>query len=318
MQIVLIIAYLAVAASVVWASILASRYIDLLDRTTRLSGAFLGGVLLSAVTSLPELFTSLSATVALHKPSLCLGNILGSNLFNIAILSLCTLAAIRHVGRTRFAKGNIRVAAYIIFIYGIILLDYFELLGPEISSIKIITPIIAVLYILAVRHLSGEQSEPGTDDNTPITLSQKGIILRFIASSIAIIVLSIVMTYITDAVAKEFSIGAGLAGALLLGVATSLPEVSSTIALFRIKNYNIAIGNIVGSNLFNFIVLCIADVACFHESVYIYDDPKITLLLKFGFGAALLSVLMLRIRNPYVRAVCAMASVVCYALFLVI
>ena len=80
--------YIVMVTAVVWFSILASRYIDMIDRTTKLSGAFLGGVLLSAVTSLPEFFTSLSATVFLDKPALCIGNILGSDLFNLAMLSV--------------------------------------------------------------------------------------------------------------------------------------------------------------------------------------------------------------------------------------
>ncbi|MDO5488080.1 MAG: hypothetical protein Q4F42_06325, partial [Rikenellaceae bacterium] len=70
----LYITYLITAAAVVWFSILASRYIDMIDRSTRISGAFLGGVLLSAITSLPELFTSISATVLIDNPSLCIGN----------------------------------------------------------------------------------------------------------------------------------------------------------------------------------------------------------------------------------------------------
>ena len=74
------ILYIITVAAVVWFSILASRYIDMIDRSTRLSGAFLGGVLLSAITSLPELFTSISATILIDNPSLCIGNILGSNL----------------------------------------------------------------------------------------------------------------------------------------------------------------------------------------------------------------------------------------------
>lgn len=313
---ILIALYLAVAASVVYASVRASHYIDLIDRSTRLSGAFLGGVLLSAVTSLPELFTSLSATLVLHKPSMCLGNILGSNLFNIAMLSCVMLLTLRSTGRVRFAKGNMTVAAYLILIYAVMALDFAGILDVHLGSLNVITLIFIVIYALAVRHLSGEESVADDGKDEPVTLSLRAIVLRFIAASIAIIVLSILMTYITDAVAERYSIGEGFAGALLLGIATSLPEVSSTIALFRIRNYDIAAGNIVGSNLFNIIVLCIADIACFHESVYLYEEGKIVSLLLLGGAAAVLSAAMLCIRNPYVRAVCAVATAACYIIFL--
>lgn len=315
---VLILLYLIVAASVVFASIKASHYIDLIDRTTNLSGAFLGGVLLSAVTSLPELFTSLSATLVLHKPSMCIGNILGSDLFNIAMLSVVTVMSIRSLSRVKFAGGNIMVAFYLIFIYAIMALDYAGVLDIEIGTINVITFLFLAIYALAVRHLSGEDSTASADDDEPVTLSLNAIVLRFVLASIAIIALSIVMTYITDAVAERFSIGEGFAGALLLGVATSLPEVSSTIALFRMKNYDIAVGNIVGSNLFNFLVLCVADIASFRESVYVYDDPKVEALLLFGGVATLLTLPMLKIRSGVVRAVCALGIIGCYVAFLLL
>ena len=313
----LILLYLLVASAVVYASIRASHYIDLIDRTTNLSGAFLGGILLSAVTSLPELFTSLSATLVLHKPSMCIGNILGSDLFNIAMLSAVMLMCIRSVGKRPSAKGNIAVAVYLIFIYVIMFLDYLGIIHVEVGTINIITFLFIFIYILAVRHLSsGDGSTVEEPDEQPeITLSLNAIVVRFVLASIAIIALSIAMTYVTDAVATVYNIGAGFAGALLLGVATSLPEVSSTIALFKIKNYNIAVGNIVGSNLFNFMVLCVADIASYRESVYVYDDPKVVALLLFGAAATLLTLPMLALRNKFVKVTCALFIVACYVLF---
>lgn len=302
----LILLYLVVASAVVWASIRASHYIDLIDRTTKLSGAFLGGVLLSAVTSLPELFTSLSATLVLKKPTLCISNILGSNLFNLAMLSIVMLCTIRSVGRLRSGRGNIIVALYVATIYAVMGLDYFGILHCELGTVNIITFIFLFIYILAVRHLSGETSVPETDDSQPpVTLSLRTIVTRFVLASIAIIALSIVMTYVTDAVADRYNIGQGLAGALMLGVATSLPEVSSTVALFRMKNYDIAVGNIVGSNLFNFMVLCVADIASYRTSVYIYNDVE--WLLRFGSVAAVLAVPMLLVRNRTVKGLCSLA-----------
>lgn len=316
----LILLYLIVASAVVYASIRASHYIDLIDRTTNLSGAFLGGVLLSAVTSLPELFTSLSATLVLKKPSMCIGNILGSDLFNIAMLSAVMLMCFRNAGHRKSAKGNIAVAIYLIFIYAIMMLDYLGLMHIELGTINIITFIFIFIYILAVRHLSsGDGTPDAEDDNDPeITLSLNAIVFRFTLASIAIIALSIVMTYVTDAVATRFNIGAGFAGALLLGVATSLPEVSSTIALFKIKNYDIAVGNIVGSNLFNFMVLCVADIASYRDSVYVYDDSKVVSLLIFGGIATLLTLPMLSMRNKLVKIVCALTIIACYVMFLLL
>lgn len=59
---------------------------DIIDKRTSISGAFIGGVILAAITSLPELFTSISATALLGQPELVIGNILGSDIFNTAVL----------------------------------------------------------------------------------------------------------------------------------------------------------------------------------------------------------------------------------------
>ncbi len=313
----LLLAYAVVASLVVYASIKASCYIDMIDRTTKLSGAFLGGVLLSAVTSLPELFTSLSATAFLDKPELCIGNILGSDLFNIAMLSVVMLFCIRSAGRMAIARGNILVACYLVAIYGIMLLDYKGIIDFGIGGINIITFLFIGIYALAVRHLSEGNAEPSECAAEEVSLSPKAIAVRFVIASIVIIALSIVLTYITDDIATEYSLGKGLAGALFLGVATSLPEVSSTITLFRIKNYDIAVGNIVGSNLFNFLVLCIADIIGFRSSVYVYDDAKIVGLLVFGAVAAFITLPLLTVRNKWVRIVCVAGIAACYVAFLV-
>ena len=58
----IIIGYLILAVIVMGFSIQLSNYVDIIDKRTSISGAFIGGVILAAITSLPELFTSISAT----------------------------------------------------------------------------------------------------------------------------------------------------------------------------------------------------------------------------------------------------------------
>ena len=315
---ILLLEYAVVATIVVMAAIKASHYIDLIDRTTKLSGAFLGGVLLSAITSLPEFFTSLSATIFLDKPALCIGNILGSDLFNIAMLSVLILLAMRSFRSAEIGRGNIVVSLYMILIYGVMMLDYFGILDIEFATLNIITFIFVGIYALAVRHLAGESCEGGAcEDEEPVTLTLRQIVLRFVASAVIIVVMSVILTYITDDIATQYNLGVGLAGAIFLGVATSLPEVASTIALVRMRNYDIAVGNIVGSNLFNFLVLCTADLFS-RGDVYDYSDFNVVKLLFFGAVATLFTVPMLKCKGWIVRSLCAVCIVACYMGFLLL
>ena len=78
-------AYIALAAAIIFLSYKLGDYVDLLDKKTKISGAFIGGIVLAAVTSLPELFTSVTA--AMKKNSdIAVGNIVGSNIFNILVV----------------------------------------------------------------------------------------------------------------------------------------------------------------------------------------------------------------------------------------
>lgn len=314
------IAYIVVATLVVWFSILASKYIDMIDRSTRLSGAFLGGVLLSAVTSLPELFTSISATVFLDQPSLCMGNILGSDLFNAAMLGAVIVFSIRMFGRAECSRSHLIVVGYIILIYAVLGLRRSGLLSIEIGWFDLVTPLIFLLYALSVRHLAadnGEEPASGQEQSQPVSLTVGQIASRFTMAALGIILLSIALTYITDEISDRLDLGAGLAGALFLGIATSLPEVTSTVALFRMHNYNIAVGNIIGSNLFNFFVLGIADFVSSGQGVYSFTDGKVQGLLLFGTIAMPLAAAMLMSRSPIVRFLCAAGMAACYAGFLI-
>lgn len=310
--------YLLLAAAVVFLSNKASVYVDQIDKKTNLSGAFIGGVMLSAVTSLPELFTSISATIMLDKPGLCIGNILGSDLFNIAVLALLMLIFFKAFGGTDVAKSHLKVTAFVVLIYIVLVLNMTGILDFDILSVNITSIIIIVLYIIGVKSMAADESEAADNDTDESPLTLKQIVIRFVFVSIGIIALSIAITYVTDAISERLNLGAGLAGALFLGIATSLPEVSSTIALFKMRNYNIAIGNIIGSNLFNFIILGLADIVYFGKGVYDYSDPKTINLLVMGAIATPFMYITMKFRTKTARLVFPLLTVLCYLLFLML
>lgn len=299
----------------------------MIDRSTRLSGAFLGGVLLSAITSLPELFTSISATVLIDNPSLCIGNILGSNLFNFGMLAVVILFFLRSFSRASLAVSHRYVMLFLMMMYLATALNW-KVMGDDNIIfggenpwfyVSITSVIVLVLYTLSVRFLAGDNGsgdeEVGDDE---VALSLRAIVVRFVLASIGIIVASIILTYVTDDIATELNLGSGLAGALFLGVATSLPEVTSTISLFRMRNFDIAFGNIAGSNIFNFFVLAIADILYSGGSVYHFNDEKVIYLTVFGMASSALIYLMIRVRSAWMKALLAIGTVACYLAFLML
>ena len=276
--------YYAVAALlVIVLSMKLSYHVDMLDKKTDLSGAFLGGVMLAAVTSLPELFTSISSVVFLNIPEMVVGNILGSNLFNITSLSAISLIGFRTVMHTQVARSHSNTVVFSLLMYGLLTLVVLDLCHIYFAGFNIASFLIIVLYALGVRSLSTDMDVAGSEDDGHSDMTVQQILLHFVLCSVLLVVMSVAITLITDRINERYQLGASFAGAVFLGVATSLPELVSTIQLIRLNNYNAACGNILGSNLFNFIIMSISDFLYSSGTIYIFDYQSCVLL---GCGVA--------------------------------
>ena len=308
------VVYLCVAAGLTFLSIKAADYVDLIDKKTSLSGAFIGGVMLSAVTSLPEMFTSISSTLMLKQPGLCMGNILGSDLFNMLILAVLALVFFKTYSKADISKSHLYVLGTILVGYVAILLNMLGILKIEILTVSINSLIIFVCYGVSFKHLSGEEGEASDEDDSRLTLKQ--VIIRFVLVSIGIIALSIVISYVTDEISDKLNLGKGIAGALFMGIATSLPELASSVALFKKKNFDIAAGNMIGSNIFNMAILALTDVLYIKGGVYDFSDPKTVNLIYFGIVGTVLLFAAIKIKKNWVK-VCGMLGIIaCYVCFL--
>ena len=99
--------YVLAGAALVFFSIKCANYVDLLDKKTNLSGAFIGGVILAAVTSLPELVTSISSIYVVNNPELIMGNVLGSNVFNLCIFGGTTALSVKAFANAKIGKAHL-------------------------------------------------------------------------------------------------------------------------------------------------------------------------------------------------------------------
>lgn len=319
----LILAYALSALLVILLSLKLSNYVDLLDKQTNLSGAFLGGVLLAAVTSLPELFTSISSVVFLDEPEMVVGNILGSNLFNVAALSMVSLLGFKIIRRRPVAASHAKTVLFTLAIYALLAVLAADLFHIYLFGINIASVLIVILYVLGVKTLSGEDSSESVNDAAVSGLTPRQILMRFAFLSLCLVLVSIGLTVITDKISQTYNLGASFAGAVFLGVATSLPELVSTSQLVRLGNYNAACGNILGSNLFNFTILAIADFLYTAGTVYIFGYQSMVLLVC-GIAASLVMMIYVRSNSRGRRLGAAksllllLAGVLCYVSFLLL
>ena len=318
--------YAALAVCVVFFSIKLANYVDLIDKKTDLSGAFIGGVILAAVTSLPELFTSISAVLFVKQPDLVMGNILGSNLFNMCIFGGAALIAAKSLCRSTIGSSHFKTTVITFIMFSIMLLPVVFKKDYTVVGISVYSIILLVLYACSIKFMAGDSAESEGEDNSDLTIKQ--IIIRFVIMAVLLVVASIFITIAADHLSEEFNLGKTVGGALFLGVATSLPELTSSIALIRKGNFNACAGNVMGSGVFNFCIISVADILYRGGSVYISKDKSSSYLNIFGLvaTAAVGAILLMKIRKKDTEnaglklfyRIGGLAILGCYAAFLVL
>lgn len=317
------IGYLVSAVILIICSVKSAKYVDFLDKNTRLSGAFLGGILISAVTSIPELVTSLAA-MAYNRPNLAIGDVLGSNFFNLVVLAVATLFFMKGFCKGMVSKSYRNVLKLVLIIYLLIVLHYFGQIEGGIFHLSITSILIVVIYIFGAKYLS-IANDVNTDEDllsfhatTTTSLTTRQISLRFAASALGVILFGIAITSFTVGIMGEHALEEELAGAVFLGISTSLPEVIFVITLFKMKNFNIGVGNIIGSNLFNFLILAAVDMISVRRGVYGALNFEGLQLLILGLVATMFQYLILKKKNKNTAFAGSVGIIVCYILFLFI
>jgi len=251
-----------------YAGVKLSIYGDVIADKTGLGGSWIGLIMLATVTSLPELATGVSAVGIVNVPEIAVGDILGSCVFNMLIFAFLDLLKRDGSIYIQASRGHILSAGFGILLIGIAGLNILlasSRLNLSLWHIGLYSPVILVLYIIAVRtvfryetrHIQAAvDKEP--DQYPQITLRQA--ILRYVAAAVVVVAAGIWLPYIAEAIAHQMGWQQSFVGTLFVAFATSVPEIVVTITALRIGALNMAIGNLLGSNLFNILVLAIDDV----------------------------------------------------------
>lgn len=244
-----------------------SKYGNQIARLTGLGGTWIGMVLLATVTSLPELITGVSSVLFASVPDIAAGDVLGSCVFNLAMIALLdTLerptSMFRHAGRGHIigaAFGSLMLA----LAGGAILVGRsFE---ASILHVSIVTPLLLALYLFAMhtifRHESEQRAiapEVSAEGGDGLTLRQA--VARYMAAAAVVVGAAVALPFIAADIAEAMGWSQGFVGTSLIAMTTSLPELTVTYAAWRMKAIDLAIGNLIGSNLFNLAILAVDDL----------------------------------------------------------
>jgi cation:H+ antiporter len=265
-MVILVLHFLAGAAGVIIAGIFLTRYAEVIGESTRLGRTLAGALLLAGATSLPELAVDSNLARA-GQANLILGDLFGSSLFNLLILATLDLA---HRGPTRIiastAAAHALSAIMSIVLTAICLLF---LIAPFKMTFAGIGPgpiLVTLVYVLGLRlvyfdqQYAKEKITPGEAapvDIKRISLSRATV--GYAASAFGILLAAPILASAAEGLAVETGLGGTFVGTTLVAFSTSMPEVVTTWFAVRSGAFDLAAGNIFGSNAFNMIILLPAD-----------------------------------------------------------
>lgn len=194
-------------------------------------------------TSAPEAAISISAALK-GNTGISIGNIVGSNIMNILLILGITAC----ITPLLVAKSTVKVEIPFTILVSVVLVGY----GAFFGKLNLIAGIILwVLFILFFVHLIRISKEGKEEEQEEVKHSIL-LLIVFVAAGLAGIVYGSNLTVDSaSAIAKVFGVSDRIIGLTIVAFGTSLPELMTSVTAARKGKADIAIGNIVGSNIFN-------------------------------------------------------------------
>jgi cation:H+ antiporter len=244
-------------------------YGDLLADKTGLSKGWIGLLLMASVTSLPELMVGISSSAIVESPDLAVGDVIGSCAFNLGILAMLDAFIPKH----RPLLGVVSTAHILNAGLGIILVSLvgFALFLPNdiyiTSWIGLSSVVFIVIYFVSVvimylneKKYAGTHTVEASVDGKKENLSLKNVVTRYILLAAVIIAAALALPYFAEHIARISGLETSFVGTFFLAASTSMPEIAVSVAAVRAGSVDMAVGNLLGSNIFNVFILALDDI----------------------------------------------------------
>ncbi len=263
---------LAAAGVILLASNFFAKSADIIALRTGLGRSFIGVVLLATATSLPELGTGVSAITLVGAPDLAVGDAFGSNLFNLFIIGILDLfwrnSGSPILSSVSTTSAFVGILGILVISITIIAINFHERLpagtleGWYISPVTVILVIfffVSMYLIYKVARLDnhGEAAAGEYESESLLRAS-----VTYAIAAAFIIGSAVWLANTGEGIAHAMHWEASFVGTQFLAFSTSLPELAASLAALRIKAPELAITNVLGSNLFNMgFILTLDDIA---------------------------------------------------------
>ena len=252
---------------------------DRLADRTGMGEAFTGAVVLGAVTSLPGITASVTAAVD-GLAALALSNAIGGIAVQTAFLAIADIAYRRaNLEHAAASVPNMMQAALLVVLLGLILAAM-SAPAVAVAGVHPLSPLLLLVYGFGMHMVYRSRERPmwqprmtrSTRLDEP-AVSSRGRVsgrlwLEFAGSAALVVVAGVAVTRSGEAIAGATGISATLVGALFVAVATSLPELVTSVAAVRRGALTLAVGGVIGGNAFDTLFAAVADIAYRPGSLY--------------------------------------------------
>lgn len=324
MQLLLqITGFIICSAVIIYCGAKLSRYGDIIADLSGLGKAWFGLIMMAAVTSLPELFTGISSVMIVNSPDIAVGDVMGSCVFNLLILAILDyfirgkpISSV--VTKSHILAGFVGMMLITLTVIGIVFSRQIPVIGWFAStSLLMILLYLASVYII----FTNEQRNRLKDMEIKAPsheVSIKNAVRHYVFFASLVIAAAIGLPFFADNLAEVTGINKSFVGTLIVAASTSLPELVVSITAVRIGSVDIAVGNLLGSNIFNMLIVALDDILYYDGPLLMIANPNhalsglVALLMTAVVGIGIIH------SKPYKRYMLALDAVILILLYLIL
>jgi len=260
--------FVVAAAVIVFAGIFLTRAADTIAEQTGWGRLLVGSLFLAGATSLPELSVDINA-IRQGMPNLAVGDLFGSSLFNLLILAVLDLThrsrrrMFSHAASAHALSATMTSTLYVLAAIAIVLGRRLESL--HLGGLGIGTVAILVAYLLGIRLVSYDQQMAfAAEQKKESPRWDRAVLgkalLVYLLAAVAILIAGPFLSASAGRIADLTGLDKTFFGTTAVALCTSLPEIATSYAAVRMGAFDLALGNIFGSNAFNMLLLVPLDL----------------------------------------------------------
>jgi len=250
----------------------------------------IGLTLIAFGTSFPELVVNVNASI-IKESGIVFGNIIGSNIANIALV-LSSCAVIKYIKTDKVEKKDL-----IFFVLSAV----FTFLIAIDGQIKVFEGFLLLLGFILYCYSIKKSINDFSDDKSEIKKKYKVNFYALVIVTCAFFTLIAGSNLFIDSaisLAKRFNVSTLTISVTLVAIGTSLPELATSIIAIIKKEYDLLIGNIIGSNIMN-LLMVLGSSAVINSIVVDIDYTSLTLMISLTFLILAFNIFRIRISRIF-------------------